>query len=200
MPNQLVPVWHAKCVGPCVRILSVSAVAVCLFAGSARADVEYQFNVTSLGSIQPFSFSFTSATFLADGDVPTFTPFTVTDGTDSWTLTRGLASQSGIGCFEFGTTSDSTLLPCSAGVNGSPPGAAMLLSFNSGLPIATGLYNLGFSEFIADPNGATLLAGTLDITSLSAVVPEPSSIGLLSIVLAVVGWNLRKRPTNELCD
>jgi PEP-CTERM motif len=185
-----------------VRILALSAVTVCLFAGPARADLEYQFSVTPLfGSIQPFSFSFTSAAFLADGDVPTFTPFTVTDGVSSWTLTQGVVNQSGIGCFEFGTTSDSTLLPCSAGVDSSPPGAAMLLSLNSPLPTATGVYGLGFSAFITDPNGFTELGGTLDVTSLSpSAIPEPTSIGLLGIVLAVVGWTLRKRPTGEIYD
>ncbi|MGA7238231.1 MAG: PEP-CTERM sorting domain-containing protein [Bryobacteraceae bacterium] len=177
-------------------MFALGAVAVCLFASSARADLEYQFNVSSLGSIQPFSFTFTSATFLADGDVPTFTPFTVTDGTTSWTLTRGLAANGvGLGCFEFGTTLDSTLNPCD--VAGSLPGGALLLSVAGELPTATGLYDIGFSSFSADPADFTFAGGTLDIVSL---VPEPASIGLLGIVLAIVGWTLRKRPTRELCD
>jgi hypothetical protein len=179
-----------------VRILALSAVAVCLFAGSARADLAYEFNVSSLlgGSIQPFSFSFTSATFLADGDAITFPPFTVTNGVDSWTFTDGLATENGLlGCFEFGTSSDSALNQ-SCDVSGSPPGAAILLSVANALPTDTGTFDLQFSLLIpdSDPLGFTLLGGTLSL------VPEPTSIGLLGIVLAVVGWTLRKRPTGGL--
>jgi hypothetical protein len=179
-----------------VRTLGLSALAICLFAGAARADLEYQFNVTTTGDLKPFSFSFMSATFLNDGDVPTFTPFTVTDGV-SWTFTQGLVvNQPGDeGCFEFGTTPDAALLTCSV-APGSPPSAAMILSIDGGLPTATGGYVLAFSFLTSDPADFVLLGGTLDITQ----VPEPASIGLLGIVLAFVGWTIRKRPTGGLCD
>ena len=137
-----------------------------------------------------------SATFLKEGDVPTFTPFTVTDGL-SWTFTQGLVvNQPGDeGCFEFGTTPDAALLGCSV-APGSPPSAAMILSTDGGLPTATGGYVLAFSFFTSDPADFVFLGGTLDITQ----VPEPASVGLLCSVLAVVGWNLHKRATSKLCD
>ncbi len=184
-----------------MRILALSAATLCLFAGSARADLEYQFNGASLGGASfAFSFSIPSATFLADGDTLTFPSFTVNDGVNLWTFTEGAVNtQPGLGCFEFGTASDAVINPCGVGVDGSPPGAAMLLSINGGLPMATGHYILGFSEFTSDPGGVSFLDGTLDITSLSTV-PEPTSLGLLGIVLAIVGWILRKRPTRRLCD
>jgi hypothetical protein len=162
--------------------------------------LEYQFNVTSIGGIQPFSFSFTSATFLQDGNAIAFPQFTVTDGPNSWDLTQGLAREGGVGgCFEFGTTLDSSLDMCSVSATPGSSGGAMLLSIASGLPMATGVYDLGFSFFNGDPAGLIVLDGTLDITSLSKV-PEPGSIGLLGIVLAIVGWTLRKRAARELCD
>lgn len=177
-----------------MRTLALSAVAVCLFAGSARADLEYDFTIT-LAGIQPFSFSLRSATFLGDGDVPTFTPFTVTD-VNLYTFTQGLASENlPIGCLAFGTASDSALgSPCQVDVDSSPPGAALLLELASGLPTATGFYTIDFAELIANPVGFGV--GTLEITS----VPEPASIGLLGLVVAFVGWTLRKRSTRKLCD
>lgn len=176
-----------------MKVLALSAVAICLFAGSARADLEYDFTIT-LAGIQPFSFSFRSPTFLGDGDVPTFTPFTITD-VNSYTFTQGLATENGTtGCFEFGTASNATLNPsCDVAVDSSPPGAALLLELASGLPTATGLYTIDFADLLANPGDFG--SGTLEITS----VPEPASIGLLGIVLAVVVWTLRKRPTGELC-
>lgn len=177
-----------------MKVLPLGALVVCLFAGPARADLEYAFNVTSAsGAVQAFSFSFPSADFLADSDVPNFSPFTVIEGLESWTFTLGTVVNQPLqqqGCFEFGTTPDASLLSCSAGP-GSPPSAAMVLSVVGGLPTATGVYNLGFSFFNPDPGSFDVLEGTLDITSLSSV-PEPASFGLLAIVLAVVAWKLNR--------
>jgi len=171
----------------------LNVLAICLFAGPARADLEYAFNVTSAsGALQPFSFSFTSPTFLADNDVPTITPFTVTDGVASWTFTQGLASENVDGCFEFGTASGATLAtPCVIAADGAPQSAAMIVLLMVPLPTATGVYDFSFGLFL-NSAGATALTGSLDITSIAAV-PEPASIGLLGILLAFVGWKLSRQ-------
>jgi hypothetical protein len=173
-----------------MKITALGVLALFLFAGPARADLEYAFNVTSAsGALQPFSFSFTSPTFLAVNDVPTFTPFNVTDGVNSWTLTEGLASENVDGCFEFGTATGATLgTPCVIGVDGASSSAAMIVLLLVPLPTATGVYDFSFGLFL-NSAGATPLTGSLDITA----VPEPASIGLLGIVLSVIAWKLSRR-------
>jgi hypothetical protein len=181
-----------------MKIPALTAIAVCLFAGPARADLEYAFSVTSAsGALQPFSFSFTSATFLAENDAPAFAPFTVTDGVDSWTFTQGLVSQNVDGCFEFGTATGSTLAPlCAIAVDGAPQSAAMVLLQDVPLPTATGAYDISFGLFLASVGVIDDLTGSLDITA----VPEPASIGLLGIVLAFAVWKLSKRYAHAHCD
>lgn len=177
-----------------MRIPVLAALALCLFSGPARADLEYAFNVASAsGALQPFSFSFTAPAFLANNDAPTFTPFTVTNGVDSWTLTQGLAFQSAVACFAFGTTTGSVLQNnCTIGTDGLSQSAALLLDVGATLPTATGVYNFAFAAFVEDSTAILDLTGSLDITSIAAV-PEPASIGLLGSMLAFVGWKLSRR-------
>jgi PEP-CTERM motif len=180
-----------------MKVLPLVALAVCLFAGPARADLQYAFSVTSTsGALQPFSFSFTSATFLADNDVPAVSPFTVTNGSVSWTLTHGLVTENPTGCFEFGTAAGSTLGTCNVGDDGLPQDAALNLPLGVALPTATGVYNFSGAEFINDGTLIGDLKGSLDITLVA--VPEPASIGLLGIVLALIGWKLSGRYAHAL--
>ena len=182
-----------------MTIPALGLLAVCLFAGPARADLEYVFNVTSPShTLQPFSFSFTSPTFLADNDVPTFTPFTLTSGADSWTLTKGLGTQNGNGCFEFGTPTG-IMDNCNVASDGSDQSAALLLELFSPLPTSPGVYDLAFGAFVWDSSAVLDLTGSLDITFL-ATVPEPASIGLFVIVLALIGWKLNRRYAHVNCD
>jgi PEP-CTERM motif len=183
-----------------MKVLPLVALAVCLSAGPARADLQYAFNVTSTsGALQPFSFSFTSATFLADNDVPTLSPFTVTNGSLSWTLTHGLVTQNPNGCFEFGTAAGSTLGTCNVGDDGLPVDAALLLQLGVAIPTATGVYDFTSGEFVHDGAFIADLTGSLDITSIAAV-PEPASVGLFVMVLALVGWKLNRRYAHAHCD
>jgi hypothetical protein len=180
-----------------MKIPALAALALCLLAVPAQADLEYAFNVTSAsGALQPFSFSFTSPTFLAVNDVPTFSPFTVTDGVDSWTFAQGLASENVDGCFEFGTVPGSTLDPtCVIAFDGAAQSAAMIVQLFVPLPTATGVYDFSFGFFLASA-GPFEFTGSLDITS----VPEPASIGLFVIMLALVGWKLSQRRAHAHCD
>jgi len=175
-----------------MKMPALGVLCVCLFAGPARADLQYAFSVSSTsGAVQPFSFSFNSANFLADNDVPTITPFTVTNGVDSWKLTQGLVSQNGNGCFEFGTATG-ILGNCNVASDGSDQSAALLLELLVPLPTATGVYDFAFAAFVWDSNAILDLTGSLDLTSIAAV-PEPMSIGLLGIVLAVIAWKINRR-------
>jgi hypothetical protein len=169
--------------------------AVCITGGIAHADILYQFNVNvSSGPLDPFSFSFTAPTFVGDGDTPAFTPFTVTDGTNSWTMTKDEISPVPGGvpgdCFEFGT--DGALLEtvtCTTGTN------AFLLEPTTGvIPTATGTYGLsGGALFAVGGAGgleSSFLTGSLTISS----VPEPTtSILLLGGILGAAGWRVRRR-------
>jgi hypothetical protein len=81
------------------------------FAASARASQIYSFSFTpTSGPIESFGFSFTVPTFVTTGQSPAFTPITITDGTNSETLSLDFAeTPGGYSCFEFGTATDSTL-------------------------------------------------------------------------------------------
>src|SRR5438270_13178349 len=88
-----------------LRSALVALIALAMLT-PAHADVIYTFNVTPTNSaFQPLSFGFTSSTFVANGDQPSFSPFTVTNGIVAWPINDDLAliTGSGNGCFEFGT-------------------------------------------------------------------------------------------------
>ncbi len=77
-----------------------AVLALALFAGSALADETYDFSFTpttdDVGTlIEAFNLSFTVPTFVTSGQTPSFTPVTMTDGTNSATLTTALASTDG---------------------------------------------------------------------------------------------------------
>ena len=65
-----------------VLAVALSALALVTLTGTAHADLLYQFDVheTTMPSLgfQSFSFSFTVPTFVATGQSPAFTPFTIT--------------------------------------------------------------------------------------------------------------------------
>jgi hypothetical protein len=68
---------------------------VCFTTGS-QADEAYRFDYTALsGPVESFSFSFTAPTLVIAGTSPDFTPFTLTDGTNSWTMTNDVAEVDG---------------------------------------------------------------------------------------------------------
>ena len=146
--------------------------------------------------VQPFSF--TVPTFVTAGQSPAFTPFTVTIGTHSYKMINDLAGASpGTGCFAFNTGGMNTVFPdCSVAAFGTQDGdGAFRLSLDA-LPTATGLQTLADFSGGAFGDGSvtptTNFGGTLDITSVTSV-PEPTSLALLSLGVAAVGWRLRKR-------
>jgi len=180
------------------RTFALGTLAVC---GLARASLVYDFNIDAAGGIDAFSFSFTVPSFIGDGQSPAFTPFTVTDGTHSWTMINDLTGfTSGLptACFMFDNGGTSSLQPpCGVGV-GAPPDGALTLVLGVGVPFptATGEYTLsgsGLFDFAGESGTLeTSPVGTLDISGTA--VPEPrTSIGLFLIAAACLGWKLRRQ-------
>ena len=120
-----------------MKTAALGTLAFIALVGIAQGDVLYQFDVNGADSIQPFSFSFTSPTFAADGTSLSFAPFTATDGTNSWTMVQGRAVD---GCFEFGTGGVS-LINCGFVLpDMSSEGGFNLNILGGALPSATGAY------------------------------------------------------------
>jgi hypothetical protein len=189
-----------------VLVVALSALPLVTLPGTAHADLLYQFDVhettSPLIGFQPFSFSFTVPTFVTDGQSPAFTPFTMTAGTHSYTMSDDLASiMAGgpplIGCFQFDTGRTASSAPgCGGGATDVDGDGQFELDVPGGLPTATGMYTIDPSSTGAFGTGAGLafpdFGGTLDITSVTSV-PEPASLALLSLGIVAVGWRLRKR-------
>jgi hypothetical protein len=178
------------------RTFALGALALC---GLARASLVYDFDIAAAGGIDAFSFSFTVPNFVGENQSPAFAPFTVTDGTHTWTMINDLTGHTtGVpsGCFMFNNGGTSSLQPpCGVGVF-APPDGALTLALGVGVPLptATGAYALSGSGLF-DFAGGTLQTspvGTLNITG--APVPEPRTcICLFSIAVAALWWTRRKR-------
>jgi hypothetical protein len=179
--------------------LGFTALLIASFAGIAQADIFYEFNLNAStdpnNPLEAFSFSFTAPTFVGNPSTPAFTPFTVTDGTHSWTMTEDwVGTGNGINCFEFGTgAGEANLGSCGAVVAGI---GGEIQFASSVLPTATGTYGLtpGFGGILLFAGGGDFpgLTGTLTVSEVSGV-PEPTSILLLTSILCAVGWRVRRR-------
>ncbi len=179
-----------------LRTLALSMLVSC---AAARASYIYDFNVHAADGIDAFSFSFTVPDFVADGQSPTFTPFSVTDGTHTWTMVNDLTGFTpGLptACFAFDTGGTSSLQSqCAVGVF-APPDGALTLALGPGVlfPNATGVYALsgsGLFDFVgAQGTLITSPVGTLTISS----TPEPRGASiLLGLAFLALAWKLRKR-------
>ncbi|HVZ60060.1 MAG TPA: PEP-CTERM sorting domain-containing protein [Terriglobales bacterium] len=166
-------------------------ILVSLFsASSARADELYAFSFTSTGSpilgspIQSFSFSFTVPTFVVANNstlISTFTPFNITDGTTTWTITQALAGNNTNDCFLFGSAG---VTLNGSGCSGTLPAGEALVrfypSFTFLYPTATGTFSDSGSVSVSTgPTSGTWSLVVSDVTR-PTTVPEPSSLLLLA--------------------
>ncbi|HVZ60059.1 MAG TPA: PEP-CTERM sorting domain-containing protein [Terriglobales bacterium] len=172
-------------------------------ASSARADELYAFSFTTTGGpdfglpIQSFSFSFTVPTFVVANNatlISTFTPFNITDGITTWTITQALAGNNTHDCFLFGSAGAILDGP---GCGGSTPLNQVLMRFDPGLflyPTATGTSSDSGSINFA--NGITFGTWSLVVSDVTrpTTVPEPSSLLLLaSGAVGMLGLKRRYR-------
>jgi hypothetical protein len=174
-----------------MKIVVLSALAFVTLVSTARADFLYHFDVNGANNIRAFSFSFASPTFVRDGTSLSFTPFTVTDGTNSWTMVQGRAPEP---CFEFGT-SGASLVNCGFVLPGtSSEGGFNLNILGGALPNATGAYFFdGEGSFLSKGDlNFVILNGSLTVSDTS-LVPEPSSIALFGIAALAVAVKLGRR-------
>src|SRR5262245_2997644 len=185
-----------------VAAVALSLVASCTLARTAQADLLYQFSLDASGAIEAATFSFTVPTFVTAGESQAFTPFTLTDGTHTWTFIAALAdSPVGLGCFAFSTGGTNTFLTPGCGIEVLPSSeAAFSLMINGGLPAATGVYSLDGRGIFDFPDGQHVLGigglphltGTLDISISINPVPEPSTWLLVPTAVGLA-WLARKK-------
>jgi hypothetical protein len=169
-----------------------------VFGAPARASVIYDFWYSETApSIQNFFLTFTAPGYVTAGQIPTFVPFGVTDGTTNWTMTQSLATPTIAGghfCFEFGTATNSAL-GTGCGVGAYPPnGGSLLFDFTQGpaLPTADGFY-YGDGVFISGTNVDGYGNVALGIVTIPTPTPEPRSGIFLLSSLFLAGFLARKQ-------
>jgi hypothetical protein len=167
-----------------------------VFAASAQAGVLYDFNfIQGAGTqVQNFEFSFIAPTFVTSGQSPAFTPFTITDGTHTSTMTEDLIGLSaGTGCFDFGSGADVIIGNCSLSAPG-PTGGVISFNLSAGLPSTTGVFdaivNGGFYV-----NSSTIAFAGGNATLTVSNVPEPASGVLVLAAVGLFGWRFRRSST-----
>ena len=184
-----------------MRMFKIAAVASLLaFGGAANAALTYSFSAAPDNGWDPFSFSFTTPTFLAAGDPIPFTPFTITNGAFSYLITTSgsttLATQGR--CFLFG--SGDQVLQNGANTQcqlfGPPAGHADFWVFDGAvtLPTTVGLISgLYVAVFSGDVDVGSDFNATLDISGTATTVPEPASWALLVGGFTLIGTAMRRR-------
>ena len=171
-------------------------------------NVLYEFTYTAIkGLVESFSFSFTAPTYLQAGETPIITDFTPTDGNNSWTMTKGIATVINTGtpfeegCFMFGTPF-ANLAPvlsfgsCAAGAGGPGYQAAFFVLTKGGLPTAPGTYTgLQFSGPFGAPTGTEYIGlitnavyntGTMTLTI--SETPAPLLSGAMPHLAVAGNW------------
>ena len=160
-----------------------------------------QFIPSSSPGIQPFSFSFQSATYInppADTSTITsipITPFTFTDGTNSWTMASGAVEYSSIAsqlalCFKFSTVgmTQAYTQNCDGDVYNNSSAGQMLTSslFPLLFPTSPGTYSLSASVGGLSVSGMSGSSGNVSLTVASSgmTAPEPNTV--VPVILVVV--------------
>jgi hypothetical protein len=182
-------------------------------ASPASADLTYSFAFTAFSDRsvgEPIDFSFTSPDLITGAATTlSFTPFDITDGTNSALIAFGEALNCsggvfpGDGVFLFATYSSQFSAPCGAiGIGGESGEGLGQLALDGPLPTTIGEYSLPGAwelEVGGFPEGLGL-SGELTISGTSGT-PEPSSFTLLAFGLGVAGVvrRLRRMASDTVC-
>jgi hypothetical protein len=174
-----------------MRIWALPALVFCACVGDAHAGILYQFNVDADGPYEAFSFSFSVPTFVTNGQSPSFVPFTVTNGTTTWTLVDGMAG-SASACFDFATAIDWVIdSPC--GVEHLPNTGGLVQLVFSTLPTTTGDYTIQPYSYEVFADGDTVASAGAYGTLVVTATPEPGSAILLFTGLSAVSLLIGKK-------
>ena len=165
-----------------------ASVALLLCGITCNAAIKYEFDYTAQnGPVKSFSYSFLSTGFVTAGSTPAVTPFTATDGTHSWTFTKGLVAAESpyLGCFLFGTPSTGLGAeasgmfpgPCAVGIDGAGFQGGFAVLIRNGLPAATGTYpQLDFGGGLGNASGAQPLSNFSNATgSMTLIISDTSA-------------------------
>jgi hypothetical protein len=162
------------------------AILLTFSAAAARAGaLTYDFTFTpTSGPVEAFEFSFVVPSFVTNGQSPAFTPFTITDGTNSATITQDLFVSDLNSCFEFGTAVNASLGDCTTAYSGAG-GGTLYFTISTPPPAATGTYALGgIAGFTIPGNSTDSSFGNVNLTISNT--PEPGSALLLLCGIAVM--------------
>ncbi|SRR5579885_1126785 len=167
---------------------------------SANATILYQFSFTPVnGPFQAASFTLSEPGYLGDGGF-SFTPFTMSDGTHTFSFTQGNAGTDvpSAFCFDFGTANTS-VGDCFTGMSSAgAPNATLAITFsgNGGLlPSSPGSFTAGqfsvfVSAFVTTTSAVETSQGTVTLTVTDTnPTPEPASAvlcGSMLVALAVL--------------
>jgi hypothetical protein len=168
--------------------------------GSAGTLYLYQFSYEATsGPIQSFSASFVSPDLLTgSGAAFTVNPFTITDGNNTWVMVQGIATgeKTGGECLNFGTVSN-VLSDCELPVFSDHDGG-LLVIFGDSLPTQPGTFTPDevFGGFTIGPESAEGFDvpgdGSFNFEITQVDVPEPTSLHLIVVGLALISWRLRR--------
>jgi len=181
------------------RLLFLCLIACCV-AAACRAQVVYKFTYTAVsGPVNSFSLSFTVPAFVTAGSTPAFTPFTLTDGTNSWTMKKDLVTvedPTGLNraCFQFGTPFAGLSLgmpplfgPCSLSVGGPGVNQAAFEFETTGLPTAAGTYP------------AVAFVGSFDTpTGFESITSQFNPTGTMSLTISLSSAGEKERLSTKL--
>jgi hypothetical protein len=182
-------------IGVTLQPLKLAILVAGVTVTPATATIEYKFDYTATsGTVQSFSFSLTAPGFITSaGQSPAFSPFTIGDGTTSWTFTQDLTGFSPPTTAVFCFATAGTLVGPNCTASYHPPNGFFEATFVGGFPTAPGVYasNFGGSFYLPDSSLADINLGTgtlvLTIGQIN-VVPEPGSILLMLTVVAGVAF------------